>query len=156
MRADKIRTEIPRLIPISNRMKSNAKGFKDDASKKYGHLTKPATKTEQGQIEVGFAYGLEVLYCFQAIKHRDYEFAWSAIWPVVSHGHVMHAQENTVSEVVDLPMTPDNVILFHALNYKHWTTKGKGILIISNMEFGDTCPTDEEVLAQFDKKLTDL
>jgi hypothetical protein len=43
-------------------------------------------------IEIEEIMGVRVFTVFQAARHRDEEFGWTALWALRSAGHVLHCQ----------------------------------------------------------------
>lgn len=118
-----------------------------------GDRLMPSGLLRQSEIQHDIINGVSVLSCWRAPKHRDGAYEWSALWTILSAGHVLHCQLKRGHPVVSLPLLPCSVVVLHVGTHWHWTTDGTGLLAVANTEHTGECPTDGAVTALFDEAI---
>lgn len=145
-----INREMISLITPSHLMRQGLPVIVDQINDRYGSLSKPPRETLNDISPVSID-GLTVLTVWEVARHRDEDFAWTALWILRSSGHRLWVQEKKGQECQSLLLKEGSIVVFDT-RWWHWTTGAKGFLFVAPMEFEQE-PSRLTVTSAFDRAI---
>lgn len=139
----------------SDLMSSRFPALHSACTQHYGILEMPRAKAERCAIEFLHINRLQVLACFQAARHRDDEFGWTALWTIQSKGHILCVQPKTRAPIDREVLEENTIVIFNAKKHWHWTERSGGLYVAAPVEF-KALPTIEQAQSAIDAALMAL